>query len=304
MYELVVLNMNHHPIQFSDFIIGTMRLGKWGANFSTQQYHAFINGCLELGLKDFDHADIYGDYTTEKEFGEVLKSRPSLRQEIQITTKFGIKLVSPNHPSHNIKSYDTSRQHILNSVNNSLRQLNTDYIDVLLIHRPDILLNVHEIAETFAELKKAGKVLHFGVSNFKTWQFDLLNGLFPLCTNQLEASILQLDSFHDGSIAHCQSLGISPTIWSPFGGGEIFTDSNSPRIKRIKLAAKKLMDKYDSGLDQILLAWLRKHPASLIPVLGSSKIDRIKSATESKKLNITREDWYELYCASTGEEVL
>ena len=295
--------MNNAFIEFSDFIIGTMRLGQWGSKFTTSQYQAFIESCLEMGLKDFDHADIYGDYTTEKEFGEVLKIKPSLRQKMQITTKFGIKIVSENRPFHNIKSYDTSRQHIINSVNNSLRQLNTDYIDVFLIHRPDILMDIHEIAETFDQLKTEGKVLHFGVSNFETWQFDMLNDLIPLCTNQVEASILHLNAFHDGTLGQCQRLGISPTVWSPYGGGDIFQKPTSERLVSIHRMLDKLVAKHHADKDQILLAWLLKHPSGMIPILGSSKIDRIRRAVESKQISLTREEWYALYSASVGKEV-
>jgi predicted oxidoreductase len=295
--------MNKSGIQFAPFIVGTMRLGQWGAGFDTKAYQSFIEACLELGLNDFDHADIYGDYTTEKEFGAVLKSSPSLREQMQITSKFGIKMVSPNRPFHSIKSYDTSSQHIINSVNNSLRQLNTEYLDVLLIHRPDILMDYHEIAESFHALKTRGKVHHFGVSNFECWQFDALNQLIPLCTNQVEASILHLDAYTNGTLAQCQSLGINPTIWSPFAGGKIFADKDNPSVKRIHLVLEKLMKKYSAQADQILLAWIRKHPSDSIPVLGTSKIERIQSAKVSLDININREEWYELYCASTGKKV-
>ena len=158
----------------SPFIIGTMRLGTWGSQLSTTEYEKFIEGCLELGLVDFDHADIYGHYTTEEDFGNVLKSRKDLRDKMRITTKCGIKLISENRPNHKIKSYDLSAKHILESVDLSLSNLKTDYIDILLLHRPDYLFNPYEIAEAFATLKKEGKVLGFGVSNFTPSQFDLL----------------------------------------------------------------------------------------------------------------------------------
>ncbi len=296
--------MEPNPINFSPLIIGTMRLGQWGAKMNTLEYQQFIEGCLELELTDFDHADICGDYTTEKEFGEVLKIIPSLRSQMQIISKCGIKMLSANRPFHKIKSYDTSRTHIINSVNNSLRNLNTDYLDVLLIHRPDLLLDINEIAETFFDLKKSGKVLHFGVSNFSPNQFNLLNDAFPMCTNQVEASILHLDAFQDGSLDLCQKLNISPTIWSPFGGGIIFDELNTDaRLDRIKSVCEDILKKHDASLDQILIAWLRKHPSSPVPVLGTSKLSRISSLKKALDINLSREEWYQVFTASTGEEV-
>jgi len=296
--------MEPNPVKFSPLIIGTMRLGQWGISMNRKSYQEFIEGCLDIGLLDFDHADIYGDYTTEKEFGDVLRAIPSLRQKMQLTCKVGIKMVTPNRPFHHIKSYDTSKAHIINSVHNSLRQLNTDYLDVLLIHRPDMLMDIHEVAELFFELKKEGKVLHFGASNFNHYQLAMLNEVFPLCTNQVEASILHLDPLLDGTFDQCQLYGISPTIWSPLGRGLLFeSESKDPRIKRISNAAHKLMEKYQASLDQILLAWLIKHPSGPIPILGTTKLDRIKSGLDALSIHLTREEWYQLYIASIGEDV-
>ena len=148
-----------------------MRFGAWGANLETKAIEQLIDQCIELGLKDFDHADIYGHYTEEENFGRVLKRRPDLRSKIQITTKFGIKLTADNRPNHKIKSYDSSKAHLLLSVDNSLKALAVESIDVLLIHRPDYLMNVAEIAEAFLQLQQSGKVKHFGVSNFTPSQF-------------------------------------------------------------------------------------------------------------------------------------
>ncbi|MBT8230494.1 MAG: aldo/keto reductase [Bacteroidia bacterium] len=296
--------MNRMPVKFSKLIIGTMRLGKWGVGMDKKEYQAFIEGCMALGLNDFDHADIYGDYTTEKEFGEVLKDAPSLRDEIQITTKCGIKKISVNRPFHKIDSYDSSSTHIINSVHNSLRNLNTDYIDVLLIHRPDLLMHAHEVAETFAGLKKEGKVNHFGVSNFLPHQFELLNEVFPLCTNQVEASAVHLDPIHDGTLDQCQKYSITPTIWSPLGGGKLFDKSSTDKqIVRIRHMASEIMEKHDASLDQVLLAWLMRHPSGPIPVLGTSKLSRIKDSKKSLDIHLTREEWYQIYTASTGKNV-
>ncbi len=287
----------------SPYIIGTMRLGTWGSNLSTSEYENFIESCLDLGLIDFDHADIYGHYTTEEDFGNVLKPRKDLRQKIRITTKCGIKLVSENRPNHLIKSYDLTPEHIEASVEKSLKSLHTDYLDVLLLHRPDYLFNPYEIAEVFSKLKKEGKVLTFGVSNFSPSQFDLLNSLTPLITNQVEISLLHRNAFEDGTLDQCQKLNVIPSAWSPLGGGLLFGDSSDKKIQAIQKVLAGLSEKYNAAADQILYAWLRKHPAGIIPVLGTSKIERIQAAHKALNISLTHEEWYQLWEASLGREI-
>ncbi|NNE27940.1 MAG: aldo/keto reductase [Saprospiraceae bacterium] len=284
-------------------VVGTMRLGQWGEKFSTQLYLDFIKACLDLGITDFDHADIYGHYTTESEFGSALKLVPSLRTKMRLITKCGIKMVSPNRPDHRIKSYDSSAEHIKMSVDNSLKNLNTDYIDLLLIHRPDLLMDAQEIADCFSALKLSGKVRYFGVSNFTPSQFELLDSLFPMVTNQVEASPLHLNPFHDGCFDQCQMLGIQAMIWSPFAGRELFQESSNENVVRIKTTAEGLCTKYDCSLDQLVLAWLSQHPSRPVPVLGTSKIERIEKAIKAQSILLTREDWYILYTAATGIEL-
>ena len=296
-------NMNPSPLVFSPMIIGTMRLGEWGVKMTTSELEAFIEECLALELKDFDHADIYGHYTTESDFGKVLKNRSDLRAKIRLTTKCGIKLITPNRPSHTIKSYDSTKAHIIASAEHSLKELSTDYLDLFLIHRPDFLMNPTEIAEAFESLRNSGKVNYFGVSNFTPSQFDLLNSYTPLTNNQIEASVLHLNPFQDGTLDQCLKHKIQPTAWSPLGGGAIFQKSENPQIIRIKRVAQIIADKHNVQLDQILFAWLLKHPASIIPVLGTSKINRIQAALEATKINLSHEEWYQLWEASTGHEV-
>ncbi len=289
--------------ELSRLIIGTMRLGDWGVKMDTASLESFVEECLALGLKDFDHADIYGDYTTEQDFGALLTIRPDLRDKIRLTTKCGIKMLSPNRPDHKIKSYDSSKLHILQSVENSLKVLKTDFIDLLLIHRPDFLMNPQELAEAFESLQKAGKVLHFGVSNFTTSQFELLHSYFPLVTNQIEISISHLQPFYDGSLDQCLKYNIVPTAWSSLGGGVLFQDTKDERVLRIRKTGMALAEKYGAQLDQILLAWLMKHPSGIIPVLGTSKISRVKSALAACNIKLSHEEWYELWQASVGTEV-
>jgi predicted oxidoreductase len=290
-------------LTLSPLIAGTMKWGQWGSKFTTNQYLDIINHCVDLGITSFDHADIYGDYTTEEEFGKALKEKPSLRQQVQLITKCGIKMVSPNRPAHMVKSYDTSFEHIVSSVERSLTNFETDYIDVLLIHRPDPLMNADEIARAFEYLRTSGKVLNFGVSNFSPFQLDLLHSRFPICCNQVEVSIINLSPFTDGTLDQCQHRQIVPMAWSPLGGGNIFADETDERKQRISAMAALMAEKYDTTPDIILLSWLFQHPSGIIPVLGTSRKERIRAAIKALEIKLSREDWFFLWRASTGKEV-
>lgn len=289
---------------YSKIIAGTMKWGAWGARFDTASYEQMIKDCIEAGVTTFDHADIYGDYTTEEEFGKVLQQQPSLRRQMQIITKFGIQMVSANRPHHKIKSYDSSYEHIIESVETSLKNLATDYIDCLLIHRPDPLFNADEVAKAFEQLKQQGKVLQFGVSNFRKWQVDLLRSRFSVAVNQIECSLLHLDPFGDGTLDQCQQHNIIPMAWSPMGAGNLFnTTDDDERNKRIIAVANMLAEKYATRADVILLSWLMTHPSNILPVLGTSKTERIKAAVSATQIKLEREEWFMLWRASTGKEV-
>ena len=289
--------------KISPFMIGTMRMGHWGSKMNASEIEKFIEGCIALDLIDFDHADIYGSYTTESDFGAVLKKRPDLRNQMRITTKCGIRIVSENRPEHQIKSYDLTKDHIKRSVENSLLALHTDHIDTLLLHRPDFLLDPQEIAEAFTALEKEGKVKYFGVSNFSISQCELLQEIFPLCTHQVEISLLHREAFENGVLDQCQKWGITPTAWSPLGGGVLLNSSEDRNIAELQKKITLLAEKYHAQPDQVLLAWLRKHPAGIVPVLGTSKLSRIKNARDSLKINLTHEEWYMLWQAATGTEI-
>lgn len=279
-----------------------MNWGIWGARFSENDYLQMIQSCVDAGVTTFDHADIYGHYTVEEEFGKALSLSQNLRSQIQIITKCGINLVTPNRPSNTIKYYDTSKEHILQSVDNSLRNLGTDYLDVLLLHRPDPLMNPHEVAETFTMLKESGKVLQFGVSNFNESQTSLICKFFPIKYNQIEISVLKLSGFTNGTLDQCIKEDITPLAWSPLGGGKFFDDDDE-RNKKIIAVADYLAEKYNASVDQILLAWLFKHPSGIVPVLGTVKPIRIQRAMDAIKINLTTEEWYLLWRASTGNEL-
>lgn len=283
-------------------IAGCMRWGKWGAEFSTADYRQMIDHCLKLGINSFDHADIYGDYTTEAEFGKALKEDLGLRPQIRLITKCGIRMVTPNRPSHSIKSYDTSREHMIASVERSLKNFGTEYLDVLLIHRPDPLLNPAEVGEAVAHLKQQGKILAFGVSNFLPHQVDLLAAYTEICCNQVEISLIRLNAFTDGTLDNCMKHDIVPMAWAPLGGG-LFTDDSHPRFRSIMSAASELAVKYETGLNEILLAWLNTHPSGIVPVIGTTKLERLVQAKNAASLQLEREDWFKLLAASAGEDV-
>lgn len=297
--------INPERLSLSRIVFGVMNWGVWGHNLSSSQMHKLIQQSIELGVTSFDHADIYGHYTTEATFGEAIKKQSSLRQQMQIVTKCGIKLTTENRPDYKIKSYDTSRGHILQSVENSLRNLHTDYIDLLLIHRPSPLMNYGEIAETFFDLKAAGKVRFFGVSNFTPQQFETMNSFYSLSTNQVEASILHTNPLFDGTVDYSVSHRAKPIpmAWSPLGGGKVFTDLENEQVQRIRKVAKTLGKKYNASLDQILLAWLMKHPSGICPVVGTARFERLKKAVEAVEIKLTHEEWFELLEASRGFEV-
>ena len=290
-------------LQLSPVIAGCMKWGQWGVNYSTAQYLQLIEDCIAHTITSFDHADIYGDYTVEEEFGNALKQKPHLRQQMQLITKCGIRRFTPNRPEHTIHSYDTSRKHIITSAERSLKNLNTDFIDLLFIHRPDPLMDPHEIAEAFDQLKKEGKVLHFGVSNFTASQMEMMAKVWKVEFNQLEVSVIHLDPFHDGVLDKCIEYAIRPMSWGPLGSGKLHTDEPDERSQRILAVAKILAEKYNATVDQVLLAFVFKHPSKIIPVIGSTKIERLRSAYAAANINIEREEWFMLWRASKGHEV-
>ena len=289
--------------QFSRIALGFWRLNEWKMDSGQTLY--LMEKAIEMGITTFDHADIYGGYTCEEMFGKALAEKPSLREKMEIVTKCGITLVSPRRPENRFHGYDTSKKHILKSVETSLKNLNTDYLDVLLIHRPDPLMNADEVAEAFALLRESGKVKHCGVSNFSPSQFNLLQSRldFPLVTNQVEVSVLKMDALHDGTLDQCQQLGISPMAWSPLGGGELFW-GNSDKLNRVRNELQKIGEELGgASVDQVALAWLLMHPSKIVPVLGTGNIGRIKSAAESVNLELSRDQWFRIWTASAGNEV-
>lgn len=285
----------------SRLIMGTWRLLD-EPPMNAQQTLAFIEQCVEQGITTFDEADIYGNYGSEERFGEALSLKPSLKHDIEIVTKCGIKLLSDKKPGHKVKHYDTSKQHIIDSVENSLQLMSVEHIDLLLLHRPDPLMNPHDVAEAFHLLNEHGKVFHFGVSNFTVRQFEMLQAHcpVPLVTNQVEISLLQREAFLDGTLDYLMQHQKSPMAWSPFGGGAIFQKNEQNNALHNQL--ETLSKKYDgAGYDQIALAWLYQHPAHVMPILGTRNIDRIRAAAEAEHIILSREEWFALWSAAGGE---
>lgn len=296
------LKLHEGGPEFSKLAAGFWRLNEW--NMSTTELIDFIETCLEAGITTFDHADIYGSYQNESIFGKALKERPKLRLQMELVTKCGICLPVENRPNHTIQHYNTTAEHIRASVENSLKELQTDYLDLVLIHRPDPLMDTSEMADVFMKLMDEEKIRFVGVSNFTPSQFRLFQSKLdaPLVTNQVECSILHLDPLSDGTFDQCQEYNISPMLWSPFAGGKLFT-SDGKRVKRIKKVGKKLCEKYDISLDQLALAWCLRLPCNPQAVLGTGKKERIIKAVNALELTLDRQDWFRLLEASRGEPV-
>lgn len=285
-------------------VAGVWKWGQWGWKLQAQETLSLIESCLEAGVSTFDHADIYGGYTSEGDFGKALALKPALRSQMEIVTKCGICMVSDQRPQYKHKSYDTSREHIIRSAENSLQALQTDYIDVLLIHRPSPLMDPAEIAEAFSTLRQQGKVRYFGVSNFSPSQFDMLSSFTELVTNQIQISVLHRSPMLDGSLDHSLAAGYRPMAWSPLGSGRIFTDLEAEDVQRVRAVAEDLRAKYGMpGLDQLLLAWLMRHPSGILPVLGTARAERVRDAVAAEQIELSRADWFRLWEAAAGEEV-
>jgi len=286
------------------FSLSQLVYGVWRWDEKTQSekdISTLIDTCLSLGIDSFDHADIYNNYANEAFFGRLLKENPSKRHQIKIITKCGIQLLCQKKPLTKVKHYDYSKDHITSSVEQSLTNLNTDYIDLLLLHRPSPLLNADVVAQTLSSLVLSGKVKHIGVSNFTPAQFQLLQSRLdiPLITNQIELNFNQLQPLIDGSIDFLYERKIKPMIWSPLGGGSIFEHGKVALNKQFELLGAK----YQVGADVLSLAWLLKHPAQLIPVIGTVKTERIISAVKACSIDLELQEWFQLYEAAMGIEV-
>lgn len=287
----------------SPLVHGHWRLKDW--HLSSQELLQLTEECIELGITSFDHADIYGNHTCEALFGDALKRKPGLRSEIQIISKCGIKLNTDKFPERRVKIYDYGYDYIMNSAEKSLKNFGTDHLDLLLLHRPAPFFEPEEVARAFSDLRASGKVKDFGVSNFNVMQFEMLQKYcdLDLVTNQVEISPYCLEHFDNGNMDFFVKEKIQPMAWSPLAGGKIFHpgDRKSEEVRHIliKIAHELGVE----SIDVVAYAWLLKHPAKVIPVLGTGKISRIKIAVEALKIELSLEQWYQIYIAAKGEDL-
>lgn len=288
------------PPELSPVIAGCWRMADWG--WTPQERLRWIEQCLDRGVTTFDHADIYGGYTVEALFGEALALAPHLRERMQLVSKCGIRLHHPNRPEHRLKSYDTSAAHLVASVDHSLRELRTDRLDLLLIHRPDPLMHPAEIAGAVAKLKAAGKLKDFGVSNFTMSQFAMLNPWVPLATNQIELHPLHRAPLHDGTLDQMLALDLRPMVWSPLAGGRLFT-GDAPDARRVRAVLDDVARRHGVTPATVAYAWLLRHPSRPRPIVGSRRIEALDEALAAQALTLDAETWHEIWSAGEGAEV-
>lgn len=279
--------------EFSRIISGAWR---WHT-VSSAVVEQLIQTSLDEGITTFDHADIYGDHSNEEIFGNVVRGNTALRDKMQLVTKCGIKFPSAKRPQVRVKHYDTSKEHIVWSAENSLKMLSTDHLDLLLIHRPDPLLDPEVVADAFTVLRKEGKVLHFGVSNFTSPQFEMLQSYLPfsLVTNQIELSLTAHTSMFDGTLDTLMKYKASPMAWSPLVGGNLM-DQHFDHV-----FAKA--SEYSATSNQMALAWLLKHPSRVFPVIGTTRPERIRESAGAANIQLDRQDWFEMLKVVQGKEM-
>ena len=283
----------------SPIIAGTMNWGIWDKNLSQKEMESMIHICLENKITTFDHADIYGSYTTEAAFGKAFASSTISREKMQLISKCGIQLISENR-TNSIKYYNYSKDYIIWSVENSLKNLQTDFLDVLLLHRPSPLMQADEIAEAVLKLKTEGKIIDFGLSNFTPSQTELIRQKTEVSFNQIQFSATHHEAMLDGSLDYMQIHNIRPMSWNPLG--TVFRE-DIEQTRRLKKVLVKLVEKYELGSDTILLSWVLQHPAKVIPIAGTVNIARIQSLIKAVELQLEKEDWFAIWAESMGEDV-
>lgn len=283
----------------SPIIAGTMNWGVWDKNLNTSEMANLIHVCFENKITTFDHADIYGGYTTEASFGKALTESKIGREKIQLISKCGIQHISENR-ENKVKHYDYSKDYIIWSVENSLKNLHSDYLDVLLLHRPSPLMNADEIAEAVEKLKADGKILDFGLSNFTPSQTDLIRSKTEVSYNQVQFSATDFEAMLNGSLDHMQVNNIRPMAWNPLG--TVFRE-NTDQTKRLKTLLADLVSKYHVGSDTILLSWILQHPAKIIPIAGTVNVSRLQQLFKATEFKLEQEEWFSIWTESMGNQV-
>jgi predicted oxidoreductase len=286
-------------LSFSRLVYGMWRLAD-DSDTSVKHVDAKINAALDQGITTFDQADIYGGYTAEAVMGTAMKANPSLRQRMEIVSKCDIVIDAGRHSGARVKHYNTTAAHINTSVEASLAEMGVNEVDVLLVHRPDPLMDHHETGAALDALVDAGKVRAVGVSNFRPWDWNLLQSAMrhPLVTNQIELSLRQIAPFTNGDLAFHQQHGHVVMAWSPLGGGDLMMASNELTHRLDSIATR-------CGVDRaaVATAFLLAHPAKITPVLGTNNLDRISAISAAETVQLDRQDWFSLYEAALGSEV-
>jgi len=284
---------------FSRLIAGTMTWGVWGKDLTKIQMTERIEACVAHKITAFDHADIYGDYTTEAAFGKAFRESQVARSDVQFISKCGIQLPLATR-GNTIKHYTYAANYMIASVEQSLRNLQTEYLDLLLLHRPSPLLQVEEVATAVNKLTREGKIVEVGLSNFDPAQTALLQTVIDVRYNQIEFSLTAYEAMINGHLSYMQVHTITPMCWSPLG--TVFS-KNDPRSQRVATLAQQLADTYTVSVEVILLAWIIKHPAGILPVFGSTNLQRIANLYQATTLELTEQDWFALWTASAGTAV-
>lgn len=273
----------------SEAIYGFWRWTDEGAP-TTSQIEKTINLCLDLGINTFDHADVYGNLTIEEHFGKIIQSKSFKREDIVLFSKCGIRKSADGY----LEYYDTSRDHIINSVNGSLKRLKTDYLDIFLLHHSDFLADPEETAGALAEVVKSGKVRHIGVANFSVFQHQLLASYLriPIVTNHIELNLMNTSAIEDGRIDFIKQSFSKPLAWAPLAGGKILNGTDEKAV-RLRAKLEDISKKYNANIEQTAVAWLMK--LGTLPIIGSLSESRIRNAASASDVKLTREDWYEIY---------
>lgn len=284
---------------YSRIIAGTMTWGNWGKELSTESMSALMNYCMENGITTFDHADIYGGYGTEEEFGKAFTQSGIPRERIQLITKCGIQYMCEAR-NNKVKHYNYSKDYIIWSAEQSLKKLETEYLDLFLLHRPSPLMEAGEIAEAIIHLRESGKIKDFGVSNFTPSQIAMIETAIPVSGNQVEFSLTADQVMFDGTLDDCISNQRMAMAWSPLGG---YFGAEGEQKRRIAEVIDELGPKYNADASQLLLAWILKHPAYVHPVVGTTDPDRLLSSLRALEISMELEDWFILHTASLGHKV-
>jgi predicted oxidoreductase len=273
---------------------------RWhGSAVNEKKMEEIVHLCLDLGVNTFDHGDTYGGYTCEEIFGNVLKKSRIKRDKIVLFTKCGINIPHAKRPDYRVKHYDTSREHIIHSLENSLRNLHTDYVDVFLLNQLDPLSNLEETAVTLEKLRDSGKIKNVGVVNFSVFQHQLLSSYLriPIVTNHIELNLLNTTAFDNGQVDYIKQKYMRPLAMSPLAEGKIASSHDKTPL-RLRDKLEDFAEKYNAHFESVAVAWLVKLGA--LPLIGTTEEERIKNIVAAFNINLDRQDWYELYAVSRG----